>query len=50
MNQLEPKKGTKVKMIVEGIFQGEADMTKPLKWFTNWSENFENRINKKFAK
>ena len=38
-NELKPKKGTKVKMIAEGIFQGEEeDMTKPPKWFKDWNE------------
>ena len=47
MNELKPKKGTKVKMIAEGIFQGEEeDMTKPPKWFIN----FEIQINKKITR
>ena len=47
MNELKPKKGTKVKMIAEGIFQGEEeDMTKPPKWFIN----FEIKINKKITR
>ena len=44
MNELKPKKGTKVKMVAKGIFQGEEeDMTKPPKWFIN----FEIKINKR---
>ena len=47
MNELKPKKGTKVKMVAEGIFQGEEeDMTKPPKWFIN----FEIKINKKITR
>ena len=49
INKSKLENGSKIRIIIEGIFQRKEEIIKPtLEWFKKWSKDFENKINKKF--
>ena len=49
INKSKLENGSKIRIIIEGIFQRKEKIIKPtLEWFKDWSKDFENKIIKTF--